>query len=100
MFINLFRKKSEFKEVFKPKGYVLFNVDTFNAWFNDKDNNAVYANPGIFLRLDKLSISHIQDYLIKCHGLNLTDYDFDEEIRNFYDEIRADWFNKINYGIK
>jgi hypothetical protein len=30
---------------------------------------AVYANTGIFLRLDKLSESHIKDYLEKCYSI-------------------------------
>jgi hypothetical protein len=87
-----FKKKS----TFTPKKYVLFNVETFNTWFNDKDNGAVYANSGIFLRLDKLSISHIEDYLVKCHGLNLSNWDIYEDVRNFNEEIRKDWINKIN----
>jgi hypothetical protein len=79
-----------------PKKYVIFNINTFNEWFNDKDNNAVYAHSGIFLRLDKLSESHIKDYIIKCHGLTLSDCDLDEDIRNFHEEIRKDWLNKLN----
>jgi hypothetical protein len=43
---------------------LFFNVDNFNKWFNDPNNKAVYANTGIFLRLDKLSESH-KDYLEK-----------------------------------
>jgi hypothetical protein len=84
------------KVTFVPKKYVLFNVETFNTWFNDKDNGAVYANSGIFLRTDKLSISHIEDYLVKCHGLDLSNWDIDEDVRNFHEEIRKDWINKIN----
>lgn len=34
---------------------VVFNVDNFNTWFCDPNNNAVYVNKGIFLRVDKLS---------------------------------------------
>lgn len=91
-FKSIFKKKV----TFTPKKYVLFNVDTFNTWFNDKHNDAVYATPGIFLRVDKLSISHIEDYLIKCHGLELSNWDIDEDVRNFYEEIRKDWLNKLN----
>jgi hypothetical protein len=87
---EMFKKKP----TFVPKKYVIFNVDTFNTWFNDKANNAVYANPGIFLRLDKLSISHIEDYLVKCHGLTLSDWDISEDINLFYEKIRKDWLKK------
>jgi hypothetical protein len=93
MFNFLFKKKDP---EFIPKRYVLFNVDTFNTWFNDKDNDAVYANSGIFLRLDKLSESHIKDYLIKCHGISLGEWDFGNDITNFYYEVRKDWLDKIN----
>lgn len=92
MFKSFFKKKV----TFVPKKYVLFNVETFNTWFNSEDNNAVYAHPGIFLRLDKLSESHIKDYLIKCHGLELSYWDIHEDISDFYEEIRKDWLKKIN----
>lgn len=95
MLSKLFSKKEKPVKFIVPK-YVLFNVDTFNTWFNDKNNNAVYANPGIFLRLDKLSESHIGDYLLKCHNINSLDHDFHEEIKNFYYEIKKDWMDKIN----
>lgn len=91
MFGNLFKKKAKFV----PKKYVIFNVDTFNTWFNDPYNEAVYAHSGIFLRLDKLSISHIEDYIVKCHGLNLSDWNIHQDIQNFYEEIRADWVKKL-----
>jgi len=91
--INVFFKKNQ--KHFIPKKYAIFNISVFNSWFNDKDNGAVYANPGIFLRLDKLSESHIKDYLIKCHNLKLSDYDLDEDIKNFYEEIRKDWLEKL-----
>ena len=91
---KLLHKKESIK--FIPKKYVIFNIDTFNKWFNDKDNNAVYSHSGVFLRTDKLSISQIKDYLIKCHGLTLSEWDIDEDVRNFYEEIRKDWMDKIN----
>jgi hypothetical protein len=91
-FKSIFKKKA----TFVPKKYVLFNVETFNTWFNDKHNDSVYTNPGIFLRLDKLYISHIKDYLEKCHGLTLTDWDIEDDIQDFYFKIREDWMNKLN----
>ena len=60
------------KEVIKPfpvPEFIVLNVDNFNTWFKAKDNNAVYANEGIFLRLDKLSVSHVTDYMEKCYGI-------------------------------
>lgn len=92
MFRNIFKKKA----TFVPRKYVLFNVETFNTWFNDKYNDAVYAHSGIFLRVDKLSESQIKDYLIKCHGLELSNWDIEEDIRNFYEEIRKDWLKKLD----
>lgn len=92
MFRSIFKKKA----TFVPRKYVLFNVETFNTWFNDKYNDAVYANSGIFLRVDKLSESQIKDYLIKCHGLELSNWDIEEDIRNFYEEIRKDWLKKLD----
>lgn len=92
MFKSIFKKKA----TFVPRKYVLFNVETFNTWFNSRDNEAVYAHSGIFLRLDKLSESHIKDYLIKCHGLVLSDWDIHEDISNFYEEIRKDWLKKLD----
>jgi hypothetical protein len=59
-FLDFFKKKVE-TPVEIPSEDVIFNVENFNKWFNDPNNNAVYANPGIFLRLDKLSDSHITD---------------------------------------
>lgn len=91
-FMNLYKKEPKFV----PRKYVLFNVETFNTWFNSPHNNAVYANPGIFLRIDKLSTSHVEDYLIKCHNLTLKDWDIEDEIQDFYQRIREDWMRRIN----
>jgi len=91
----LFNKKEK-KPKFVPKKYVIFNVDTFNTWFNDKDNGAVYAHSGIFLRTDKLDLSQIKDYMVKCHGLNLDEWDTDLEIYRFHEEIEKDWRKKLN----
>jgi hypothetical protein len=94
MFDKFFKKE---KPVFVPKKYVMFNVDTFNQWFNDKDNGAVYAHEGIFLRLDKLSKSHITDYLLKCHNIVGNPYElYFNDIELFYEEIRKDWLEKLN----
>jgi hypothetical protein len=92
MWIFSTRKK---EPKFVPKKYVLFNVDTFNTWFNDPENGAVYAHPGIFLRLDKLDESQIRDYLLKCHGLDLNEWDIHDEIISFREDIRMSWMKKI-----
>jgi hypothetical protein len=81
-----------------PLEEIIFNVVNFNIWFNHKDNLAVYAHPGIFLRLDKLSVSHIQDYLLKCYGIKSEVFP-SEIIYNFMEDIRTDWMYKINQPI-
>ena len=93
---NIFFGKKQKNTKFVPPNYILFNVDTFNTWFNDKNNNAVYAHSGIFLRLDKLSQSHIEDYLVKCYNLSIFDLNMHEDIVKFHDEIRKDWLKKTN----
>lgn len=99
-FLDFFKKEKPVeKEI--PSEDVVFNVDNFNKWFNDLNNNAVYAHPGIFLRLDKLSESHITDYLEKCYGIKnggafLWSKPTSEMIRIFCEEIREDWRNKLN----
>ena len=41
----------------------MLNVKDFNEWFNSDKDKEIYAHPGIFLRLDKLSQHHIQDFI-------------------------------------
>lgn len=94
MWLSSIRKEKEPK--FIPKKYVLFNVDIFNAWFNDPENEAVYAHRGIFLRTDKLDESQICDYLVKCHGLDLSEWDIHNEIIEFRKAILEDWKKKLN----
>lgn len=71
---------------------IVYDVDNFNKWFCDPQNNAEYAHSGIFLRLDKLSQSHVDDYLNKCYGIS--DGNFQKKIE-LLDGIRSDWHNKI-----
>lgn len=91
---SLLQKKEEIKAVIIPD-YIVFNVENFNAWFKDKNNNAVYANEGIFLRLDKLSESDIEDYLEKCYGVTNCEY---EKIREFHNAVRENWMKIITEG--
>lgn len=99
--LNIFKKKKVVESIEIPSEEVVFNVDNFNNWFNDPNNNAVYANPGIFLRLDKLSDSHIMDYLEKCYGIKnggpfLWSKSVIEMVMEFMEIIRIDWRNKLN----
>lgn len=87
---TIFQKKVV---VSTPIDSIVYNTSNFNLWFCDPNNNAVYANKGIFLRLDKLSSSHITDYLVKSYGI--TDFDY-IKILEFENQIRKDWFTKIN----
>lgn len=86
------------KEVVKPfpvPEYIIFNVNNFNVWFNHPENNAVYANPGIFLRMDKLSIAHIVDYIDKCYGIPSRESSLNKDLYKFMDEIKLNWKRKI-----
>ena len=99
-FLDFFKKQKVTEPIEIPSEDVVFNVDNFNKWFNDPNNNA-YANPGIFLRLDKLSDSHIIDYMEKCYGIKnggpfLWSQPVFEMISEFRDRIREDWRNKLN----
>ena len=90
--LNLITGKKETKQV-APVDTIVYNVDNFNLWFCHKDNNAVYANLGIYLRLDKLSQSHITDYLIKSYGITKFDH---QKISDFEQDIRLDWSKKLS----
>ena len=101
-FLDFFKKKEKVTEPIEiPSEDIIFNVDNFNKWFNDPNNNAVYAHTGIFLRLDKLSDSHITDYMEKCYGIKdgetfLWSQPLFKIISEFIDRIREDWRNKLN----
>lgn len=91
-------KKVKIKPIeFKPcpvPDYIIYNVENFNNWYNATDNNAEYAHKGIFLRLDKLSISQVNDYIVKCYGIiSILEYQKDIE---FLKEIQKDWRDKLN----
>ena len=87
-------EQKELKKVYDPA--LVFNVDHFNEWFNDKDNGATYAHSGIYLRLDKLSLSHVTEYLYNEWDLRLSqDYDYDQA-NEFFMNIRSNWFKQIS----
>lgn len=76
----------------------LFNVDDFNKWFNS-DNNGSYANPGIFLRLDKLNNSMIYDYfkyLYITDVENKMEGEYRTQFNTFREDIRKDWLSKLD----
>ncbi len=92
------------KEIIKPypvPEYIVFNVDNFNAWFNAKDNNAIYAHSGIFLRLDKLGEDQIIDYIDKCYGIRsggafMWSKPVNTMVSEFHKEIRKNWLELLD----
>lgn len=98
--IDALLKRNETPEPKKalPPQEIIFNVGNFNIWFNSTDNGATYANPGIFKRADKLSESHVDEYLKNCYGLEngafLFSKPFVEMKSDFLKEIRQDWSNQ------
>lgn len=86
------------KEIIRPypvPEYIIFNVSNFNNWFNAIDNGATYAHSGIYLRLDKLSESHIYEYIKLCYGIERDSVEY-EKIRKFYEKIRERWVMELN----
>jgi len=84
-----------------PDESVIFNVDAFNEWFCDNNNGAVYANAGIFLRLDKFEESQIVEYLKTKWNIKSVDCvkwskSAEEMVYIFYKEIRKDWNKKLH----
>jgi len=95
--LNSVLGKTKKKQVI-PLEEIIFNVDNFNIWFNHKNNRAEYAHPGIFLRNDKLSESHIKDYLWKSYVIETEVFSkpTHEMILTFIQDIRVDWIIKSN----
>lgn len=99
-FFNIVKTKEIIKPFLVPE-YIMLNVENFNNWFNDKNNNAIYAHPGIFLRTDKLCQANVLDYLEKCYGLtkdillsDLITWSEPDAITKFYNKIIIDWRDK------
>ena len=93
-----FNRKPKPVKTFLVPEYIVFNVDNFNKWFNAPDNNAIYANPGIYLRIDKLSEDCITDYILKCYGLSggfLWSKPTHTMLRDFHTAIVHDWKVKL-----
>ena len=73
----------------------ILNVDDFNEWFNNNKDKEIYAHPGIFLRLDKLSQHHIQDFIsVKSNGVINYEYFVEQKLIDFKEEIYKDWLEK------
>jgi hypothetical protein len=87
------------KEVIKPfevPDYIILNVDNFNLWFNSPKDSGIYAHPGIFLRLDKLSTGHMTDYIENCYGIESKSRFTESVIYEFHTRVRFDWIKKID----
>ena len=100
----LFSKKNKKEEevVIDENGVNLnevFNVENFNTWFNDTSKSPdIYAHPGIFLRTDKLSGGHFEDYFDSIPGIENGGKYYDDNhkrVIEFEDEVREDWFKKL-----
>jgi hypothetical protein len=80
-----------------PLEEIIFNVDNFNIWFNHPENGATYTNSGIFKRTDKLSETHIDEYLAKCYGIEngafLFSKPFGEMKSDLLKDIKQNWSN-------
>ena len=65
---------------------------------DDNKNRNIYANSGIFLRLDKFGTAFIYDYLKDKYKFSEEDIeDIDPNILyDFEEEIRKDWIKKRN----
>lgn len=86
---NIFKKKENpVEKDIKP-----FCIDEFNEWFkNDYEYDGRKGGAvGIFLRIDKLSLDTIEQYLE--HIGQDTDY---STVNFYYAYIRAEWKNKLN----
>jgi hypothetical protein len=102
--INLLVIKSLFKIEFKIINLEynfqeIINVDNFNKWFNDPNKSPdIYAHAGIFLRTDKLSGGHFDDYFLSCEGIdNLNHFKEELTFNEYYDfenAVRKDWLEK------
>lgn len=75
----------------------LLNVKKFNEWFNAPKDKSIYAHPGIFLRTDKLSKGHFDDYIkMSTYGyLTYDDFDFSKMLA-FEERVRKNWMKQLS----
>ncbi len=86
-----------------PQQEIVFNIDSFNYWFCDVDNGAEYANKGIYLRVDKLSISQIEDYINKVFpNVKYATYykNIDKLSNEFFYIVRQNWMDQLKHSNK
>lgn len=88
--------KKEITKPFEVPEYIILNVDNFNLWFNKPKDENLYAHSGIFLRLDKLSVSHVLNYITLCYGIPTKEASTNYNLYSFYDEIKVNWVKLIN----
>jgi hypothetical protein len=75
----------------------IFNVDKFNEWFKNNKDKSIYAHAGIYLRTDKLSRVHIDDYISVITNGVISGKDFEElKIFKFEDKIRKNWIKQLH----
>lgn len=70
-----------------------FNIDEFNEWFKTEFTgyDGRKGAPGIFLRIDKLSIDWIGDYLKEINQ----DCSYENK-QKYYEIVRKDWAKKLH----
>ena len=95
---DIVEKEDKIKETLQSPLFfsTIFNVKNFNSWFKNNKDKSIYANAGIYLRTDKLSRCHIDDYLRVITNGMISNKDFDElEIMRFEDKIRESWIKQL-----
>jgi hypothetical protein len=103
LLIKKINSKTEKKEIEEEEILIdedkVFNVENFNNWFNDTTKSKeIYAHPGIFLRTDKLSQYHFEEYFKFCGIKNPRKF-LEEEYWKMYinleKEVIKDWHKKL-----
>ena len=75
----------------------LLNVNKFNDWFNSPKDKSIYAHTGIFLRTDKLSKHHFDDYIKMSTFGYVTYEDFDfSKMLEFEERVRKNWMKQLS----
>lgn len=99
----IYYMKNFISNIFKSKPkhnipeYIVLNVDNFNLWFCNQNNPDIYANKGIYLRIDKLSINHITIYIKECYNIDIESTNINEY--DLYSVIIKNWNKQLNEKI-
>jgi len=91
------RRDRETVKKLAPNGVfdAILDVDKFNDWFNSDKDKDIYAHPGIFLRRDKLSQHHFEDYIRMTTNGALSFDDFTwKQTQDFEKMVDKDWMKK------